>query len=402
MKQEIIKYIKNIGKKATIPKKILEHFISHGHSTIPEISKSIGVSLPTTTSALNEMMTVGIVKEFGKKETAMGRIPMLYGLKPKAGYFIGANPEMDSLALSASDFCGNQIVGKTKIPYCYENTPENLEKLGSIINDFIDSLPIKKEEILNVCVNVAERVNPFEGTAYNMFTFTEKPLATEISEMINLPVCIENDTRSMTYAEYIKGCSKGMKDIIFVNVCWGLGIGIIIDGKLYYGKSGYSGEFGHTPGYNNNIICHCGKIGCIETETSGRALKRKLTEALLEGKQSILSDKVVNRKEELILQDILDAIAKEDVLSLVILQHVADELGKQLAGIINVFNPEMLVIGGEMSATGDYLTLPIRMGIKRFSLNVMNEDSKIVTSELKGQAGVVGACLMARYRLLYA
>ncbi len=402
MKQEIIKYIKNIDKKATIPKKILEHFISHGQSTIPEISKSIGVSLPTTTSALNEMMTVGIVKEFGKKETAMGRIPMLYGLKPKAGYFIGANPEMDSLALSASDFCGNQIVEKTKIPYCYENTPENLEKLGSIINDFIDSLPIKKEEILNVCVNVAERVNPFEGTAYNMFTFTEKPLATEISEMINLPVCIENDTRSMTYAEYIKGCSKGMKDIIFVNVCWGLGIGIIIDGKLYYGKSGYSGEFGHTPGYNNNIICHCGKIGCIETETSGRALKRKLTEALLEGKQSILSDKVVNRKEELNLQDILDAIAKEDVLSLVILQHVADELGKQLAGIINVFNPEMLVIGGEMSATGDYLTLPIRMGIKRFSLNVMNEDSKIVTSELKGQAGVVGACLMARYRLLYA
>lgn len=402
MKQEIIKYIKNIGKKATIPKKILEHFISHGHSTIPEISKSIGVSLPTTTSALNEMMTVGIVKEFGKKETAMGRIPMLYGLKPKAGYFIGANPEMDSLALSASDFCGNQIVEKTKIPYCYENTPENLEKLGSIINDFIDSLPIKKEEILNVCVNVAERVNPFEGTAYNMFTFTEKPLATEISEMINLPVCIENDTRSMTYAEYIKGCSKGMKDIIFVNVCWGLGIGIIIDGKLYYGKSGYSGEFEHTPGYNNNIICHCGKIGCIETETSGRALKRKLTEALLEGKQSILSDKVVNRKEELNLQDILDAIAKEDVLSLVILQHVADELGKQLAGIINIFNPEMLVIGGEMSATGDYLTLPIRMGIKRFSLNVMNEDSKIVTSELKGQAGVVGACLMARYRLLYA
>lgn len=84
-------------------------------------------------------------------------------------------------------------------------------------------------------------------------------MATEISEMINLPVCIENDTRSMTYAEYIKGCSKGMKDIIFVNVCWGLGIGIIIDGKLYYGKSGYSGEFGHTPGYNNNIICHCGK-----------------------------------------------------------------------------------------------------------------------------------------------
>lgn len=400
MNLDLIKYISKINKKATVPKRLLEHFIAQGSSTIPELSKAIGVSLPTTTSALNELMTMGLVREVGKKDNSTGRIPMVYDLMPTAGYFIGANPEMDCLALAASDFCGNLIVEKTRVPYQYEDTPENLEKLGKIINDFIDSLPIDKEEILNVCVNVAERVNPFEGKAYNMFTFTEEPLTQELSKMISLPVCIENDTRSMTYGEFIKGCSKGLKDIIFVNVCWGIGIGIIIDGKLYYGKSGYSGEFGHMPGYNNDIICHCGKIGCIETEISGRALKRKLVKQLQAGKQSILSDKVINRHEDLTLQDILDAIAKEDVLSLATLQQVADELGKQLAGVINIFNPEMLVIGGEMSATGDYLTLPVNMGIKKYSLNVMNEDSKIVTSQLKGQAGVWGACLMARHRLM--
>lgn len=138
----------------------------------------------------------------------------------------------------------------------------------------------------------------------------------------------------------------------------------------------------------------------METEVSGRALKRKLTENILAGKPSILSDKVLNKKEELTLEDIIDAIAKEDVLSLATLQHIADELGKQLAGIINIFNPEMLVIGGEMSVTGDYLTLPVNMGIKKYSLNVMNEDSQIVTSELKDQAGVIGACLIARQKLL--
>ena len=100
----------------------------------------------------------------------------------------------------------------------------------------------------------------------------------------------------------------------------------------------------------------------------------------MNGKTSILSDKVLNKKEELTLQDLLDAIAKEDVLSLATLQTIADELGKQLAGVINIFNPEMLVIGGEMSVTGDYLILPVRMGIKKFSLNIMNEDSQIVTS----------------------
>ena len=400
MVSDIIKYIRKLNKKPSVQGKLLAHFISQGAATIPEMSKAVGVSLPTATSALNELMKAGLVTEIGKKDNSTGRIPMVYDLIPTAGYFVGVNPEMDCLALAASDFSGNLITEKTRVPYVYENTPENLERVGKIINDFIATLPVSKEEILQVCVNVAERVNPFEGRAYNMFTFLKESLTDKLTELIQLPVCIENDSRSMAFAEFVKGRCRGLKDVIFVNVCWGLGIGIIMGGQLYYGKSGYSGEFGHMTAYNNNIICHCGKIGCVETEVSGRALKRKLTEKILEGKTSILSDKVLNRKEDITLQDILDAIAKEDVLSLATLQHIADELGKQLAGIINIFNPEMLVIGGEMSVTGDYLTLPVNMGIKKHSLNIMNEDSQIVTSELKGLAGITGACLMARHRLL--
>ena len=380
MRDELLKHIRNINKKSSVQGRILEQFVSQGTFTIPEMSKAVGVSLPTATSAINELIKAGLVREVGKKDISSGRIPMAYDLVPNAGYFVGVNPEMDCLALAASDFCGNLITEKIRVPYTYENTPENLEQMAKIINNFITTLPYAKEEILQVCVNIAERVNPFEGNAYNMFTFLEESLTSKLTKLIQIPVCIENDTRSMTFAEFIKGRSKGLKNVIFANVCWGLAIGIIVDGKPYYGKSGYSGEFGHMTAYNNNIICHCGKIGCIETEVSGRALKRKLTEKILNGKTSILSDKVLNKKEELTLQDLLDAIAKEDVLSLASLQTIADELGKQLAGVINIFNPEMLVIGGEMSVTGDYLTLPVRMGIKKFSLNIMNEDSQIVTS----------------------
>ena len=400
MRDELLKHIRNINKKSSVQGRILEQFVSQGTFTIPEMSKAVGVSLPTATSAINELIKAGLVREVGKKDISSGRIPMAYDLVPNAGYFVGVNPEMDCLALAASDFCGNLITEKIRVPYTYENTPENLEQMAKIINDFIATLPYAKEEILQICVNIAERVNPFEGNAYNMFTFLEESLTSKLTKLIQIPVCIENDTRSMTFAEFIKGRSKGLKNVIFANVCWGLAIGIIVDGKPYYGKSGYSGEFGHMTAYNNNIICHCGKIGCIETEVSGRALKRKLTEKILNGKTSILSDKVLNKKEELTLKDLLEAIDKEDVLSLATLQNIADELGKQLAGVINIFNPEMLVIGGEMSATGDYLTLPARMGIKKFSLNIVNEDSQIVTSSLKGLAGITGACLMARHRLL--
>lgn len=94
------------------------------------MSKAVGVSLPTATSALNELMKAGLVTEIGKKDNSTGRIPMVYDLIPTAGYFVGVNPEMDCLALAASDFSGNLITEKTRVPYVYENTPENLENVG--------------------------------------------------------------------------------------------------------------------------------------------------------------------------------------------------------------------------------------------------------------------------------
>ena len=400
MKADLIKYLRKINKKPSVQGKLLEQFISHGASTIPEMSKAIGVSLPTTTSALNELIKEGLAREIGKKDNSSGRIPMVYDLVPTAGYFIGVNPEMNCLALAASDFAGNLITEKTRVPYVYENSPENLEEISRIINEFIESLPVSREEILQVCMNVAERVNPVQGNAYNMFTFLKESLADKLTQLIQLPVCIENDTRSMAFAELIKGQCKGLKDAIFVNVCWGIGIGIIIDGKLYQGKSGFSGEIGHMHIYNNDIICHCGKTGCMETETSGSALLRKMNQKLQEGGTSVLTDKVMKQHQELTLQDILDAIQKEDVLSIESLQRMAVELGTNLAGIINTFNPEMLVIGGDLSVTGDYLTQPICMGIKKFSLNMVSEDSQIVTSALKDHAGLIGACLMARSKIL--
>ena len=173
MRDELLKHIRNINKKSSVQGRILEQFVSQGSFTIPEMSKAVGVSLPTATSAFNELIKAGLVREVGKKDISSGRIPMAYDLVPNAGYFVGVNPEMDCLALAASDFCGNLITEKTRIPYIYENTPESLEKLSAIVNDFIAGLPFGKEEILQVCVNVAERVNPFEGRAYNMYTFLD-------------------------------------------------------------------------------------------------------------------------------------------------------------------------------------------------------------------------------------
>lgn len=400
MKRHILKDIINDGKKTATLRTILSQFINQGASTIPETARLLDLSIPTVTKVVNELMDIGLLQETGKREIAAGRVPVVYDLVPSSGYFLGIDPGQETLSVGISDFCGNIIESRQDIPYRYANTPECLDGLIESVRTFLDEASIDRDLILNACMTVSGRVNPAEGQSYSLFTYLDKPLAQVLTEGMGLPVCIDNDTRCMTYGEFVKGACRGKKDVVFVNMSWGLGMGIIIDGKLYFGKSGYSGEIGHMRTYNNGIVCHCGKIGCMETEVSGRALQREMTQRLLNGEQSVLTHKVTVEQQPLTLADLLDAICHEDTVCIDALQKIADELGKNLAGIINVFNPEMLVIGGDLSVTNDYLTLPVSMGIKKYSLNIVNEDSKIATSQLKDRAGLVGACVMARYQML--
>lgn len=291
------------------------------------------------------------------------------------------------------NFKGDMMELKMNIPYQFENSIEGLNELCKLIANFIKKLNINKEKILNINVNVSGRVNPESGYSFSQFNFEERPLADVLTEKLGYKVTIDNDTRAMTYGEYMQGCVKGEKNIIFVNVSWGLGIGIIIDGRIYTGKSGFSGEFGHVSAYENEIICHCGKKGCIETEASGSALHRILLERIRNGENSILSDRI-SSEDPITLDEIIAAVNKEDVLCIEIVEEIGQKLGKQIAGLINIFNPELVIIGGTLSLTGDYITQPIKTAIRKYSLNLVNKDSVILTSKLKDKAGIVGACML--------
>ena len=393
--------LKGISHKNSIIKRnIIAHMAVNGECTLSELTKQLHISVPTITKLVQELVEENIVTDNGKVETPGGRRPNIYGLANSAIYFVGVNVGRDFMGYVVTDLQNNIILEQMDPTFELLDRPQCLDRICTNIEEFVSSCGVDRGKILGLGVCMTGRVNPTTGRSYKYFTSSEESMREIIEERVGIRTLFENDTRARCYAEYSCGKAKDENDMLYLHLGRGIAIGIVMEGKLYYGKSGYSGEFGHMTAYNNNIICHCGKIGCIETEVSGRALKRKLIEKIKEGKTSILSERVLKKNEDLSLQDILDAIAKEDVLSLATLQRIADELGKQLAGVINIFNPEMLVIGGEMSVTGDYLTLPVKMGIKKFSLNIMNEDSKIVTSSLKGLAGITGACLMARYRLL--
>jgi predicted NBD/HSP70 family sugar kinase len=202
----------------------------------------------------------------------------------------------------------------------------------------------------------------------------------------------------MTYGEFLQGSVNGEKNIIFVNLSWGVGIGIVIDGKIYEGKSGFAGEFGHINVFNNEILCHCGKKGCLETEVSGSALHREVLKNIANGKTSVLSPKV-DSGEEITLGDIIDAINNEDILCIELIEELGQKLGRNIASLINIFNPEIVIIGGSLSAAKDYILQPIKLAVRKYSLNLVYNDTTIACSKLHDKAGVIGACLIARSRM---
>ena len=399
MKQHLLKEIEAGSKNALLKKSIITHYIYNERSTINDLAKELELSIPTVTKFITEMCEEGYIKEYGKLNTSGGRHPNLYGLNPDSGYFIGVDIKKHSVNIGMINFYGDTVSRQMNIPYRSENTAEALEHLIVLINNFIAQVEVSKEKILHICINISGRVNPETGYSHSMFNFSEEPLAEVLTERIGLPVCIDNDTRAMTYGEFLKGCVKGEKNIIFINVSWGLGMGIIIEGKVYTGKSGFSGEFGHTSAFDNEILCHCGKKGCLETEASGMALHRILIERIQNGEASILSKRVSEQKTPLLLEDIIAAVNKEDPLCIEIVEEIGQKLGRQIAGLINIFNPELVIIGGTLASTGDYITQPIKTAIRKYSLNLVNKDSDIRVSKLQEQAGVVGACMLARSRM---
>lgn len=399
MEHRLLREIEMGSKSALMKKRIITYYIYNGCATITDLSKELDLSVPTITKFINEMCEDGYINDYGKLETSGGRHPSLYGLNPESGYFIGVDVKKFSINIGLINFKGDMVEQKNNIPYKFENTPDALEELCKTIRDFIKKSTIDTKKILNININISGRVNPELGYSFSIFNFSERPLAEVLTEKIGYSVCLDNDTRAMTYGEYMKGCVNGEKNILFVNISWGLGIGIIIDGKIYTGKSGFSGEFGHINAFENEIICHCGKKGCLETETSGSALHRILLQRIHEGESSILSKRVDTKNNPLTLDEIITAVNKEDLLCIEIVEEIGQKLGKQIAGLINIFNPELVIIGGTLSLTGDYITQPIKTAVRKYSLNLVNKDSVILTSKLKDRAGLIGACMLARSRM---
>ena len=388
--------LKGITHKNNIIKRnIIAYMAVNGECTLSELTRELHISVPTMTKLVQELVDEKIVNDLGKVETPGGRRPNVFGLANSAIYFAGVNVGRDHMTYVITDLQNNIIKEVTDTTFELVDRSQCLERICSNIAEFIDTCGIERGKILGVGVSIVGRVNPDAGRSYKYFTSSEESLCDIISQRIGIRVLLENDTRARCYAEYTNGKSKDESNVLYLHMGRGVAIGIVIDGKLYYGKNGFAGEFGHIPFFDNEIICACGKKGCLETEVSGIAIEERIIKLIKSGVNTILRQ-MYDRGEAIHINDIIAAARNDDNLSI----EAGEKVGKAVAFLINTFNPETVIVGGNLAAAGEYLMLPLKSSTNKYSLNLVYKDTKFRVSKMNESANAWGVAMLIRNKVI--
>ena len=193
------------NKTALLKLQLIGHYIMGGDFSITDLSHEMNLSVPTVTKLVSELIEEGFVHDFGKQGTAGGRRPNIYGLNPYAGYFVGVDIKKDIITLAIINFKGQVVDMRDCVPFVMENSVQALDRLCDVVNGFIAKSKIDRAKIFSVGFNLSGRVNSKTGYSYSYFFVEEEPLTMLLEKRLGCKVYVENDTRAMTYGEYMCG-----------------------------------------------------------------------------------------------------------------------------------------------------------------------------------------------------
>ncbi|HEX5074730.1 MAG TPA: ROK family glucokinase [Gemmatimonadaceae bacterium] len=226
------------------------------------------------------------------------------------------------------------------------------------------------------------------------------PLRDEISKRVGLPASLDNDANCATLGEWWCGAAKGARHVIGITIGTGIGGGLILDGRLYHGASDVAGEIGHTTIDSTGRRCNCGNYGCLEAYASGPAIAERAREALAGGEPSVLLKMVNDDLKKITAQLVYDAAKKDDDVARQVVRETANFLGAGVANLLNIFNPNVVVIAGGVTQAGAPLFEPLRAEVRRRAFKPAVESCKILPGLLRGSAGVVGAVATFKQQVL--
>jgi len=358
-----------------------------------EVSARTGLNRSTISSIVGELIQRGYLQETTLQDPKIGRPGMLLQFNPGGGCAVGIEIGVEFISIILTNFIA-EVIWRERLVMSEEATQfEIIEQAEGLIDKAIGIGKNHNLSLLGIGIGVPGLVDQSQGKlvfAPNL-KLGNMPLRLMWIQRYNTPVFIENEANSAALGEYFFGAAHGKDDFIYMSTGVGLGGGIMIGGQLFKGGNGYAGEIGHTTIYAGGEVCGCGSRGCWETFVGPRAIIRRICQTIAAGEASILPDMVEGDMHKLTIDLVVEAANRNDPVALKALHEVGVDLGVGISNLINIFNPELVIMGGALSLASPWLINAILEELHNSVLPPLLEKVSVIPSTLGLDSCVMGA-----------
>ncbi|OQP53636.1 ROK family protein [Niastella populi] len=382
-------------KNLLYKRRIVKHLYFGNMLSCADLSDKIHKSIPLTTRMLGKLMEEGMVTETGYAASTGGRRPVMYSLKQDVMYVVSVAMDQLVMQIAILDMQNRNVTAIELFELPLTKNPNAPAALAEKINEIIIRSGIPKSKIAGIGIGMPGFVNAVKGINYTFLETDGYTISQYISAKVKLPVFIDNDSRLIALAELKFGAAREKKNALVINVGWGVGLGMILEGELFRGHDGFAGEFSHIPLFLNNKLCSCGKSGCLETETSLLVVIEKASNGLKSGKLSMLKESalLVDHPEKA-FQNIVTAASRGDKFAVEILSEAGYNIGRGVAILIHLLNPEVVILSGRGSAAGKIWQAPIQQALNEHCIPRLSLNTEIEVSALGYNAELTGAAAL--------
>jgi predicted NBD/HSP70 family sugar kinase len=381
-------------KSAYYRRLVLKELYFSQELSCADLSQKIGKSLPFISKVLSELIASGHATESGYAPSSGGRRATIYKLKPDTAFILSVAMDQLSTRLCLLDLHNKAVGEPVAVDLSLHNNPHALQFLVEEINKMLSASKVDKRKIVGIGVGMPGFIDVRKGVNYSFFYNGEQVVTSFLAECTGLPVYIDNDSSLIALAELKFGAARNLVNAMVINIGWGVGLGMVLNGQLFRGHNGFAGEFSHMPLFSNNKLCACGKSGCLETETSLLVIIEKAITELKKGKLSSLAHDFPSGNPEKDYKAIIHAALKGDQFAIELLAELGYNIGKGLAILIHLLNPESIILSGRGAIAGKMLQTPIQQALNKDCIPRLSASTVVSLSTLGDDAGLIGAAAL--------
>jgi predicted NBD/HSP70 family sugar kinase len=363
--------------------RILEALLRFPARSRGELGRALGLSRATVTAVLSELERAGMVEQqadgSADERRAIGRPPLQVSLAADAAFAVGLDFGHRHIRAAVCDLGGEIVADRSEASEVDQNAFESFDTAQRLTADVLADAGVDSSRVIGVGVGLAAPVDAASGTVHAdgiLPGWTGIAPAKELEARLGMPVRVENGANAGALGEHLFGAGRGAGDMIYLRISSGVGLGLIMGGQLYGGAAGVAGEVGHVTAVRDGLICRCGNRGCLETIVTPAAIAELLGRS---------------RGRPVEARDLIGLLRSGDRGVHRAITDAGRAIGHTLAATVNILNPGLVIIGGELAEAGDVLLDPIRGAIHDGAVAPAASAVRVIVGELGGRAEVLGA-----------